>query len=102
MTRLSQLNFPRFVSSVKKSELSTSFYEQSLRQHSTFARRHSFEQHIDDLTRTFAAKELAKLFFVKFDLVFFYELNKILRRVAGQGGFCKMRIRGNEIFGLCA
>jgi hypothetical protein len=53
---------------------------------------------VGDFRGGIVAEELAESFFVIGDAVFFDERNKILGRVAGEGGLCEMGIGGEKIF----
>ena len=58
----------------------------------------SFEK-IGDVRGGMVAEELAERFFVIGDAMFLDESEKIVGSETGEGGFCEMRIGGEEIFG---
>src|SRR6266480_4880484 len=58
-----------------------------------------FEQHVDDLLRRPIAEKLAEPFLVIGNPVASDQSDEVLRRVSRQGGFVKVGIAGDEMFG---
>src|SRR6266571_7591941 len=58
-----------------------------------------FDQQVDDLLRRSIAEKLPVSLLVIGNPVALYRSNEVLRRVARQGGFVKVGIAGDEMFG---
>ena len=56
------------------------------------------EEHVEDVVGGAVAEELAEGFFVPGDAVFFDEGEEVLRGEAGERGFGKVRVGGEEVF----
>ena len=61
-----------------------------------------FFEHGDDLLRGAIAEELAESFFVVLDAMLFDEGDEVFWREASEGGFGKVRVRAEEVFGFGA
>jgi hypothetical protein len=57
-------------------------------------------EHVDDLLRGSITEKLAECLFVISDAMLFHQVDEIRWRISCQCGFRKVRVRGEEIFGL--